>query len=85
MALVREHITTEEDLRLKEDSQGQSNNNKTTTHRVDIQKKTFNLFHADGLIPVGNTFSVTQQKLNSSAAQTELTLSASRTAKEKED
>jgi hypothetical protein len=51
----------------------------------DILKKTFNLCLADGPIPAGNTSSVTQQKPNSLAVQTELTPLVSKTVKVKRD
>ena len=87
MDLVEEHIIIEVDPKIKVDSTSQilNNNNQTTKHKPDILKRTFNLYHADGLTPVGNMSNATLPKLNSLAAQTELTLSVSRMARARRD
>ena len=85
MDLVEELIIPEADPRIKVDSTSQILNNNNQTTKPGIQKKTCNLSHVDGLTPDGNMFNVILQKLNSLAAQTELTLSDSRMAKERRD
>jgi hypothetical protein len=87
MDLAEELIIIEVDPKIKEDSTSQilNNNNQTTIHKPDILKRTFNSSHADGLTPVGSTSNAILPKLNSSAAQTELTLLDSRMVKARRD
>jgi hypothetical protein len=86
MDLVEELIIPEADPRIKVDSTSQIlNNNNQTTKPPGILKKTCNLSHADGLTLDGNMFNAILQKLNSSAAQTESTLSDLRMERGKRD
>ena len=85
MDLVEELIIPEADPRIKVDSTSQILNNNNQTTKPGTLKKTCNLSHADGLTPDGNMFNAILQKLNSSAAQTESTLSVLKMEKEKRD